>query len=750
MSQPMITDLASVTVVPTWPVVAATEWNSFVERVAVPNDLTAEAISELRSSCQQILSRCNCPATHGAQRTGLVLGHVQSGKTMSFTGVACLARDNGYKLVIVVTGTSIQLLNQSRTRLLRDLGISGDQTPGHGWAHFAIDSGGPPHYKQIANILKAWDTPGMPPHLRRTVLVTVMKNHSNLDKVTKVLKQVGLSLPHGLAGVPCLIIDDEADQASLNTMVRTGNRSTVYSRIHSLRSALPHHTFLQYTATAQAPLLLNIADLLSPDFCEVLKPGAGYTGGSKFFLEDNNLVEVIPDTELPQVGVPITSPPNTMQRALRLFLLGLSQVIDDPKMPTRSMLVHPSRLQQDHSESERMVRGMLQEWSAILQLPESDPDRKELEELFRIDDADLRRTAQSLRPLSTLMGLLPVAIEQVVVQVVNCAGGAPTDKIEWQGSPGWILIGGQALDRGFTIKGLTVTYMPRDLPTSGEPNADTLQQRARFFGYKSQYLGYCRIFLANDVKDAFVSYVKHEEQLRRSLQRFSGTGLPLRLWRREFMLDASMQPTRRNVIDVMYTRHDLDATPTQLSDPHLDEAALANNRTITAAIFARPGWVDWSPDEKLTKFQTHSKLEIPLEDLCRDFLTQWKTSSPDDADSLNVRLAQTAAMLEANRQATATVVRMSVASPTNRIRSTDIHNSLKNLLQGSNAGSRDGQNGPYPGDSKIIAAKGLTVQIHTLDVTRNDQSILTNVPTLVLASSQRTGWVTQPQGVVRT
>ena len=80
------------------------------------------------------------------------------------------------------------------------------------------------------------------------------------------------------------------------------------------------------------------------------------------------------------------------------------------------------------------------------------------------------------------------------------------------------------MDRGFTVEGLTVTYMPRGL---GVGNADTVQQRARFLGYKGDYLGLCRIFVGPDVRMAFSSYVEHEEDIHHELSQFSQTGRPL-------------------------------------------------------------------------------------------------------------------------------------------------------------------------------------------------------------------------------
>jgi hypothetical protein len=120
----------------------------------------------------------------------------------------------------------------------------------------------------------------------------------------------------------------------------------------------------------------------------------------------------------------------------------------------------------------------------------------------------------------------------------------------------WILVSGQAMDRGFTVKELTVTYMPRGIGTG---NADTLQQRARSFGYKRRYLGYCRIYLEAAALDAFHGYVRHEEQMREELTGVQQRGESLANWKRRFVLDEDVRPCRVNVIDQEIVRGYADA-----------------------------------------------------------------------------------------------------------------------------------------------------------------------------------------------
>jgi len=100
------------------------------------------------------------------------------------------------------------------------------------------------------------------------------------------------------------------------------------------------------------------------------------------------------------------------------------------------------------------------------------------------------------------------------------------------------------MDRGFTIEGLTVTYMPRGI---GVGNADTVQQRARFFGYKRGYLGYCRVYLEQVTHRAFQRYVEYEEDMRVQLEDIRDSGRSLNDWKRALVLDNALRPCRQNV-----------------------------------------------------------------------------------------------------------------------------------------------------------------------------------------------------------
>jgi hypothetical protein len=178
----------------------------------------------LQDSTVRILSQCAMPGATVGVKTGLVVGYVQSGKTMSFTTVAALAADNQCPLIIVITGTTKPLFDQSSERLDRDLRL--DHRTDRKWQHFREPDR--KERERLNQIFEDWRDHDTPAHERQFVLITVKKNWSVLRKLITLLNQVDKS------GIPALIIDDEADQASLNTRVRQQEESTTYARLNAV------------------------------------------------------------------------------------------------------------------------------------------------------------------------------------------------------------------------------------------------------------------------------------------------------------------------------------------------------------------------------------------------------------------------------------------------------------------------------------------------------------------------------------
>ena len=213
--------------------------------------------------------------------TGLAFGYVQSGKTMSFTALTTLAADNGVGIVIYLAGTNNNLVNQTNERLFKDLKLNERKNK----KRYKIFSN--PEPKESAIILRQLSR-----KKDTTLLIPILKHTLYIDNIVKIFK--GHEFAKIMKDKRVLIIDDEADQASLNTYARKNNNkpeweedetSATYSSILKLKSNLPGHMYIQYTATPQGPVLINMMDLLSPKFHVVLSPGEDYTGGKTFFVE---------------------------------------------------------------------------------------------------------------------------------------------------------------------------------------------------------------------------------------------------------------------------------------------------------------------------------------------------------------------------------------------------------------------------------------------------------------------------------
>ncbi len=695
-------------------------------------NLTPEEKERLQAESVAVLSKCVPPTDPPNSETGLVIGYVQSGKTMSFTTIATLAKDNGYRLIIVITGVTTNLFDQSKDRLERDVTQG---TVNRRWRFYQNPRFRNEELEGIATAVD-WDMT-LPINSHKTVLITVMKNARHLESLLKILQN--LSHRVKLRDVPALIIDDEADQASLNNLVRRGGKSSTYARILELRAALPHHSFLQYTATPQAPLLINLIDVLSPNFAELLSPGVSYTGGKTFFEKDFRLVKTIPLREMPTKQNPLTAPPKSLLEALRIYFIGAAVGYlrgSDAGASNRSMMVHPSKTTEEHGNYASWVRQIKQNWAQLLNASDDDRDKQDLLEDFFIAYQELQQTVEDVPSFSEICPTLRQAIKETQVTEANAKGGK-TPQPNWKQDYSHIVVGGEVLNRGYTIQGLTVTYMPRG---KGVGNADTLQQRARWFGYKADYLGYCRVYLDSDTFDIYKSYVEHEEHIRTQLSLHRDEGKPLKEWKRAFFLDPSLRPTRQNVLDKEYVRGNYSNTWFTPVAPHDSPESIGFNQALVKDFLAQ---IDLYPDkghDRRTENQRHLySSRISLQWVYEKLLTQFQYTRPKDSYAFTGALLQIERQLEKYPDATCTLYLMSKGSSRKRT----IKNDEIPLQQGANP------NYPkvYPGDKKMRATSGLTVQIHILDIMEQgqEQPVAEEVPALALfiPKDMEANWIVQ-------
>jgi hypothetical protein len=669
------------------------------------------------SGAVAVLSRCLPPHLTAGRETGLIVGYVQSGKTMSFTAVAALARDNGYKLIIVITGITKNLFQQSTERLKKDLGIA-DRTDRQ-WQFLDNPKVRPDIKQRIEKAIRSSSSSlGI---VDQTALITVMKNRTHLDHLIRLLR--GLSL----SSIPALIIDDEADQASLNNRVRKGDESATYRRIIELRSLLPHHTFLQYTATPQAPLLISIIDRLSPSFSEILTAGPAYTGGKVFFERDFRLIRTIPLSDVPTQNQPLTDSPESLQDAMRIFFLGVAAGLKSGGHGNRSMMVHPSKRVLQHANYFVWVTQAQQEWGRVLALDGKDPDLQDLVEEFETSYDDLKQTVQDLPSLELLLPWLQQAISGTIVTPVNSAQG-PTPQVDWRQDYAHILVGGEVLNRGFTVEGLTVTYMPRG---KGVGNADTIEQRARWFGYKADYLGYCRVYLDQNMEEIYRRYVNHEESMRDELRKFRAMGEPLSSWTRRFFLASDLRPTRTGVLDLEYGRGSYSSRWYEPRTAQDSPETIQINRLAVDEFLSALSLTEGQYHEQATDEQKYKWARVPLQVVYKNLLTKLKVTHSSELQAYTGLLLHIDRYLDQHPDEECTIYLMSQGKT--RRRGLDSSGKIPHIFQGPTPAHKPYKMGElYPGDAQIRAEAGISIQIHNLNIARGEKIIAQNVPVVAV------------------
>lgn len=698
----------------------------------------------------RIFEMCGNPEQEISIDTGLVIGYVQSGKTLSFTALSALARDNNYQIIVIIAGTSIPLSEQSYLRMQKDLQI--ESRFDRSWTiiknpRSSVDR------DTIEMKLGQWKDESYPDDECSTVLITVMKNGNHLKNLTNILQ--GLDLK----AVPTLIIDDESDQASLNTRARAmarenidineGEASTIYRRINELRNVFPHHTFLQYTATPQANLFVNIMDRLSPNFIKLLTPGEGYTGGKTFFIQNQNLIKEIPNNEIPTRNNLITIPPDSLLYALKIYFLGVAAGRIKKDQRNRSMMIHPSRLTNPQNIFYNWVRSIKDSWERLLQ-SDDEHEKQELLNEFKEAYQDLTRTVGDLPSFNELTGnRLIHSIRDTRIIEVNARMGK-TPEIKWSDFYSHILVGGQAMDRGFTVEGLTVTYMPRSLATG---QVDTTLQRARFYGYKGSYLGYCRVWLDRPNIDAFRAIIEHEEDVRDRLEEFNESNNHLNDWSREVVLDQILRLTRPNVIYNDLDRDYFGAEWFHIKAPH-DTDNLIGYNTKVVQNFKTTFKDRFVPDighENRTELQKHLVAEISLEDCLSFLLNKLKFTKETDSQtfsSLRGILSQHANENEIICSIFLMSSSLNDNSEINQIvrkRRVNNNDEIQQLFQGKQPTKPTPKYSIgeiYPGDREIRVSDRICVQIHNLHLTdRNGEDIYNedtnellygNVPSLAI------------------
>lgn len=684
--------------------------------------LQGDRIRHYQGEVQRILSRTSPPSDESETQAVLVVGEVQSGKTASFTGLIAMAIDNGFRFIVVLAGTKMPLLRQTTSRLSVDLDLESRQ-PKDGC--LLVDS---PRKKDQDSI-----TAHLKGNSSTTVIVTILKTAPSIRRVSDLLSDLKHQVPH----LPVLIVDDEGDQAGLNIAHRQGRESATYAAILVLRASATNHSYVFYTATPQANLLIDIRDHLSPDSVVVMDAADSYVGGAELFGPGSTFYRSIPVSEIPVATNPTATddPPRSLATSLSYFLLCLVYSREaQPDLLPMSMLVHPHSTMVSHQRYFEWLATTIATWRLLLQDKSTAsalmtqffiPARQELSRT--IPESEL--SALDLSNDQVLRHEVDWALQSVSLRIMNSdRAWREFQEIDWRQSPGWIIIGGQKLERGFTLENLVVTYMPRG---TGANTADTIQQRGRFFGHKQSYLALLRGWLNPDTRESFRSIVEHEDLYRSELRKIDETGEGLDEWLRKFVLDPNMSPTRAPVISVPHRRLNL-AQGWRFKQERLFDPALPVLQDLI-----RPQVDAWHSNSivfdldnrNVDKGSSHHVAAVDMRELLQT-LWVWPMHRLD-REEFEVLLEGVAAF--ANRQSHLNAHVIFMGNLTERKRSADSRSTgpierdwrVDNLHQGRSAN--------YAGDSEMKTDDALTVQVHFVAPRKDKSDSKARTPVLALA-----------------
>lgn len=545
----------------------------------------------------KILSLCRNPNNLTIRdpfnSAGLIIGNIQSGKTGSMEAVSCLARDNGYKVIIIISGIVGNLTKQTFDRFYSTFNEEGwlikktINANTNDFGNSTIEN----TKNDIIRTLNAWNDPiwEKRPDMKKTIVIVIPKHPLHMTAVAEMFRAIHLTISN--IKIPTLIIDDESDQYTINvpgrrtppettmvsdvinlkTLAKNLNKnveylcnlndldpddlidpgqeiiidlpqSSNYRAIKLLKCQFPHNSSLRYTATPQADLLSAEIDEMRPNFHGKIKSGKEYTGWKFFFQDRNNynqICESIPDLEIENLRGEDNESPSSLISAINYFILtvaiGCSNQEDRSNKNNRSMLVSMgsrartiTQRSTDHRAHENIrmhvethinyIRRILGTYGSKYEDIEVKKYLKIFHQLYTsLTEQNTHFDVQQKMPEwnDEFITAIRQALVSISIVIMDSNTG---EEVDWEeNNYARILVGGNKLSRGFTVEGLTVTYLSNYTETSA---SDTLEQRARFYGYRKKYASISKIYLTDGFAHHYWEDGEMKETLENSLKEY--------------------------------------------------------------------------------------------------------------------------------------------------------------------------------------------------------------------------------------
>ena len=561
-------------------------WTRYRDYLLEDLNWSTTVVNRLDEFTDRILGLLENPKREGAwDCRGMVVGQVQSGKTANYSGLVCKAADAGYRVIIILAGMLNSLRSQTQLRLDESfLGFNtqrataynqNNQRLGVGLRRFQQDE---PVAHSLTGSAENGDFNrtvanqiGVIPGGNDPVIVVIKKNKSILENLRQWLSLRAQESADGrqkISGIPLLVIDDEADNASVNTkpipLDENGNPQPDYDvtaingLIRQLLDTFQKSAYVGYTATPFANIFIDPSDetarhgegLFPRSFIVSLPAPSNHVGPERVFGLDRNpeagiltaqdglpIVETVDDSDawLPtghKNGYPVEGLPNTLRKAMRAFILTCAaRRARGQKTEHNSMLVHVTRFTSVQGRVAEAVGTELH--SLVNRLRYGDgtftpPLLQQLKQEWETDFAP--KTLAILAMGVNDSEMIPLTWTQVEPHLVEAASaitvkvinGTIADVLDYRNNSqgvSVIAIGGDKLSRGLTLEGLPVSYFLRS-----SKMYDTLMQMGRWFGYRPGYLDLCRLYTTEDLAEWYRHIALASVELKREFEHMAAIG----------------------------------------------------------------------------------------------------------------------------------------------------------------------------------------------------------------------------------
>ena len=515
-------------------------WDRY-RKLLAHKGLPRQVLAEIDNDTDRIVGYLENPQKAGEwDRRGMVMGHVQSGKTGNYIGVATKAADAGYRVIIIIAGVQNRLRDQTQRRV--DEGFIGFDTA------VGIQSAGreplgvgrydirrkPVTFttalkdfnKAIAESLNI-----RLQDLREPVVFVIKKNTNTLQNMIDWLTTHNARLGTDTIREPMLLIDDEADNASINIHHRVDEISTINRQVRLLVNLFERSCYIGYTATPFANIFIDPDDeskmvghdLFPRDFIVSLNPPSNYFGADRVFREDGatilrsvaDYVDLLPMSH--RIDHRVTRLPDSLHDAVRVFLVARSMRLARGQMHTHSsMLVNVSRFVAVQRQVRNEIHALVDQLSASIRVNGSKPSDEalhdpEMHALHRVFQEHYEKTCG--HDWAEVQAQLYDSVSAVQVVEINSGSSASLNYADYSASGlNVIAVGGMSLSRGLTLEGLTVSYFLRR-----SLMYDTLFQMGRWFGYRDGYDDLCRVWMPEEAQGWYEHIAESIEELRDEL-----------------------------------------------------------------------------------------------------------------------------------------------------------------------------------------------------------------------------------------